>query len=62
MYEILNTIQNTLNIVVWVNILYTFYANIKGWNYGEEYRRHLNAGCIVALINLTVFAIKCSVR
>lgn len=62
MYKVLNTIQNTLNIVVWGNIFYTFYANIKGWNYGEKYRKHLNAGCIVALINLTVFAIKCSIK
>lgn len=36
MYEILNTIQNTLNIVVWGNIFYTFYATIKGWDYGER--------------------------
>lgn len=62
MYEVLNTIQNTLNIIVWGNIFYTFYANIKGWNYGEKYRKHLNGGCIVALINLTVLAIKYSIR
>lgn len=62
MYEVLNIIQNTLNIVVWGNIFYTFYANIKGWNYGEKYRKHLNGGCIVALINLTVLAIKYSIR
>lgn len=62
MYEVLNTIQNILNIIVWSNIFYTFYANIKGWNYGEKYRRHLSAGCVVALINLTVLAIKCSIK
>lgn len=62
MYEVLNTIQNILNIVVWGNIFNIFYANIKGWNYGEKYRRHLSASCIVALINLTVLAIKCSIK
>lgn len=62
MYEVLNTIQNTLNIVVWSNIFYTFYATIKGWDYGEKYRKHLKGGCIVALINLTVLAIKCSIK
>ena len=62
MYNTLNTIQNTLNIVVWGNVFYTFYASIKGWNHGEKYEKHLNGGCIVALINLTIFTIKCSVK
>ena len=62
MYETLDIIQNTLNIVVWGNIFYTFYATIKGWDYGEKYRKHLSGGCIVALINLTVFVIKCSIK
>ena len=62
MYKVLNTIQNTLNIIVWSNILYTLCANINGWNHGEKYKKHLSAGCIIALINLTVFAIKCSIK